>query len=98
MLIPSGMEENACQGRAFAFPLPTALQLQRTASRCTNGSREDPGLSKGEGRMYRDEAQRFLRQKNPAPGKRLAQGGLSKDYLHASDVRSWVRRSLVRVD
>jgi len=39
----------------------------------------------------------FLRQENPAPGKRLAQGGLSKDYLHASDVRSRVRRSLAIV-
>ena len=39
----------------------------------------------------------FLRQKYPAPGKRLAQSGLSKDYLHASDVRSRVRRSLAIV-
>ena len=39
----------------------------------------------------------FLRQKYPAPGKRLAQSGLSKDYLHASDVRSMVRRSLAIV-
>jgi hypothetical protein len=34
-------------GVKIAFPLPAALQLRSTASRCTNGSHEDPGQSEG---------------------------------------------------
>jgi hypothetical protein len=52
MIIPSGMEEERVKVMPFHFLRHCNCEA-RTASRCTNGSREDPGLSKGEDRMYR---------------------------------------------
>ena len=84
-------------GRECHVPLPAALQATARHGftlyqRFTRGSRTVKGR-----KQQQDVGFGVLRAKNPAPGKRLAQGGLSKDYLHASDVRSWVRRSLAWV-
>jgi hypothetical protein len=47
MMIPSGMEEERVKVVPFPFLRHCNCEA-RTASRCTNGSREDPKLSKGE--------------------------------------------------